>query len=454
MKKYIYVFSVALFFSNILYSQGIIFQKSYDFSYDDAAHDVIATTDNGFILVGETRNENDIRNMLIIKTDENGDLVWSKTYGADSSCHAKRIINSIGGNYLIAGSYGSQAYLLKINSEGDSIWSNIFYNEYGSSLRDVVELNNSDLLLIQTIFLIPYSSKIIYTDATGNTLWNISASANESKDIHLISDSEFYVAGFNGIANYPFNILTKYDILGNVVLNEEFSSFEGINVCSAISQDENIYMGGMKDNGYLFNASIMKSNFECELLWEKTYFDLAYSSITSIVSADSNYIIAAGVYNDELFILRINENGDSLKSIRFDEYNMQQGNAMILQEDNLLIAGLHFNWSEGKDVYFIKLNLDTLSVGIINPYEKMNSDIIIFPNPATDKIFIEIPSEINDDNIEVVLWNNSGQKITKLFSNTDDVIEMSVQNLTNGIYFVSLSISKQTIITKKIIIAN
>jgi len=451
MKKTFSFLIIAFLFHGLLFSQALVFEKSYDFSYDDAAHDVIATADSGFILCCETRNDNDIGNILLIKTDKNGEMIWSKIYGADSSCHGKRIIQTIDDNFLIAGSYGSQAYLLKINAEGDSIWSQTFPNEYGSSLHDIVELDNSDLLMIQRVFLIPYASKIIYADAIGNIYWTIPASANESKTIHLVSDYEFYVAGFNGLVNYSHCILTKYDILGNVVLNKVFTSFNGVNLCSAISQDENFYMAGMHENAKSYYANIIKSDLEGQLLWENSYFEIAWSSVTSILSVENNKIIACGVFNDELFILRINELGDSITSIKFNEYNMQQGNAMILLEDYLLIAGSHFNWGEGRDVYFLKLHLDTLSTGIVNPNVIQESALVIFPNPAKDKLHIEIPLGFRNQDAELVIMDMLGNIImhSKYFRKWN--IEMDISGIKPGLYYISAYSSDGLFISEKLI---
>ncbi len=439
MKKTFSFLIIVFLFPGILLSQALVFEKSYDFSYDDSFNDLVATSDSGFILVGGTMVSAYIANMLIIKTDANGDMEWSKIYGADSSCQANRIIHTMDGNYLIAGSYGTQAYLLKINALGDSIWSKIFPSEYGSTCKDVVDLQNSDLLLIQEIFLLPAASNIIYADSVGNIYWTIPASANESKTIHLVSDYEFYVAGFNGIVNYTHYILTKYDILGNVVLNKVFTSFNGVNLCSTIYND-GIYMAGMheysSDESYC--ANIMKSNFEGQLVWENIYFEGEYSFVTSVIHLDEDQILACGSYNDDIFILRINSEGDSIKSLLFNNFDIQRANTMLHHDDHLFIAGYHFNWGEGGDAYFIKLHSDTLSTGIVNPNVIQESALVIFPNPAKDKLHIEIPLGFRNQEIELVIMDMKGNIIIRSKNKKEGKLKLDISGLKHGLYFISV----------------
>lgn len=452
MKKIILFFAISLLTVIVLNAQTVVFQKVYNRSYDDKAYDLTKTPDGGFILVGETKNSDNITNMFIIKADENGDTLWTRVYGGDSLSYGLKVIKTNDDNYLIAGLYGSQAYVLKINNVGDSLWSLTIPNEYGSICMGVAELENSDLILIQEINLLPASCNLIYTDTLGNISWNINASANESKNIEFISESEFLVSGFNGLVLYPHFILTKYDISGNTIFNNVYNSFNGVNMCSTRSGNNDIYLGGMLEMGDGYIATIMKADSTGQFLWKNTYFNEGYSFLNSISSVDNNHLVACGENSDELIVLGINTQGDSIAGIVLNEYDKQTGNAMVRSGNFLYVAGNKFDWSEGGDIYFIKLNLDSLFTSI-NSAKGYNLSLNIFPNPANDKIFIKVPPHFINQNIEIIISNNQGQEIKRTKCNIlSEKIEFFITDLKEGIHFVSILLPDMPKVSKKFII--
>ncbi|PLX05778.1 MAG: hypothetical protein C0596_18980 [Marinilabiliales bacterium] len=97
---------------------------------DDAARSVIQTSDNGYILVGETQSYNTNMDILVIKTDSFGTPIWAKTYGGAASDYGYSIKENGSGGYFIGGyTYsfsGDEAYIININSTGNTIWSKIY----------------------------------------------------------------------------------------------------------------------------------------------------------------------------------------------------------------------------------------------------------------------------------------------------------------------------------------
>jgi len=450
MKSLTTYFVISLLFPSLLFSQAIVFQKSYNFGAFDNFRDFINTPEGGFILVGTTMVSPVTANLIIVKTDGNGEMIWSTTYGADSICTGNRIIQSSDNNYLIAGSYGNpmQAYIFKINSQGDSLNSYFFPSEYGSTCVDVVEIENSDILLIQQVFLLPSSSNIIYSDSSGNIYWEIPAAANESINIHMISDDEFYVTGDNGLVNYAHNILTKYNLQGAIIQNTEFSSFNGINKCSAIWENV-IYMGGMYEYTGAYPACVMKTDFEGQLFWYEIYFSVAYSSVNSIVPIDDEKIITCGDLDDQIFVMRINSEGDSIKGILLNYYDKQSGNAMMHLDDHLLIAGNNINGGGGWDAYFLKLHLDTLATGINEPKENVISKLTIFPNPVKEKLCINMPVKYEDQICKLIIYDNLGEIVH--FDKNFNIGDLDVSRFESGLYYITVKTPSKPLLTNKFI---
>lgn len=123
-----------------------IWMKTYEGNGYNWGNSIQQTDDNGFIICGRiTPAGEDKPDIYIVKTDENGELEWSRSYGGDQSEEARSIIITDSGNYIACGltaSFGNgyyyDAFLLKVNTEGDSLWLKTYGGEntdVGSSVK-------------------------------------------------------------------------------------------------------------------------------------------------------------------------------------------------------------------------------------------------------------------------------------------------------------------------------
>ena len=144
MKK---VSLLLVFISIMLQAQpDILWTKTFGGANNDFANIVQQTIDGGFIIGGSTQSfgsgQSDI---WLIKTDENGDSLWSNIYGGSDLDHCTSIQQTQDGGYIIGGltsSYasgqGNDVWMIKTDANGDSIWS----NTYGG-------LNNESSAIVQ-----------------------------------------------------------------------------------------------------------------------------------------------------------------------------------------------------------------------------------------------------------------------------------------------------------------
>jgi hypothetical protein len=87
----------------------------------------------------------------------------------------------------------------------------------------------------------------------------------------------------------------------------------------------------------------------------------------------------------------------------------------------------------------------------IEDENKMDT-ISVFPNPTENKLTITFPSN-NDKQMDLKIFNAFGQQVmNRLISSNTTTLDVS--GLTNGIYFIRIELSGQTIYTKKIIVNN
>ncbi|MDQ7065446.1 MAG: T9SS type A sorting domain-containing protein [candidate division KSB1 bacterium] len=101
--------------------------QTFGEAHNDGAGDVKPTSDGGYILVGSLTNyfttEKQYTDIFLVKTDAQGNLQWSRTFGGDKSEGAGTVQLAADGGYILAGttnsySKSSDIYLLKVDEQG------------------------------------------------------------------------------------------------------------------------------------------------------------------------------------------------------------------------------------------------------------------------------------------------------------------------------------------------
>ena len=109
---------------------NIIWQKTNGGTRtDDEAWSVRETFDGGFVVAGNTYSCGlGLRDILVLKLDSLGELVWEKGYGGSKYDHAKSIEPTLDGGYIISGhssdfaNGGGNIKILKLNIDGNLSW--------------------------------------------------------------------------------------------------------------------------------------------------------------------------------------------------------------------------------------------------------------------------------------------------------------------------------------------
>jgi outer membrane protein assembly factor BamB len=133
-----------------------VWAKTFGSRYPDMAKCARETADGGFLLVGRTKYDyagpDDI---YMAKVDETGDLVWERRYGGSGYQVASSVTACAGGGYMVVGFSTSgnspwdqsDLYLLKINGEGDTLWTETIDAGGNESAFFVTQRRRSELLI-------------------------------------------------------------------------------------------------------------------------------------------------------------------------------------------------------------------------------------------------------------------------------------------------------------------
>lgn len=127
--------------------------KTYGSTSSDNAYSIVPTSDGGYIFTGRTDSYSagDF-DAYIVKLDSLGIVEYQKTYGDSLNDAANDVIETTDGNYIVAGgiksyTYNIDVYLLKIDMFCDTLWTKRFGGFYKDAAKCIQELSNNNYIM-------------------------------------------------------------------------------------------------------------------------------------------------------------------------------------------------------------------------------------------------------------------------------------------------------------------
>jgi hypothetical protein len=179
-----------------------LWERSYGGDSWDQLKSAIKVQSGGFIMAGETQSgisgiktspNNGVSDFWVVRIDDNGNLLWEKSYGRSDIESAEKIVATPDGGYLIAGlslsnqpgyNYGRGDYeLMKIDATGNLLWSKLYGGTDNEELFDLVATSDGNYFLSGTSASPISGNKtsapigeediwLVKVDPNGNKLWD------------------------------------------------------------------------------------------------------------------------------------------------------------------------------------------------------------------------------------------------------------------------------------------
>lgn len=482
MRAILYIVFLSL--SSVAFTQenNIMWQQSFGGLGDVRFNSSVQDDAQNIILAGSkqiTTNGIKHEDILIVKLDLGGNLIWEQTYGGSGDEIAESLIISQNGEIVVCGSTNSadgifkknvglhDLFVIKLDQNGAQLSANTFG---GSSLDfggDILQLDNGN-------FLLGGSSRSLDFDQVSN---------QGQFDVVLLElNDDLDLLETNSYGGWDDDLLRKMIIMPNGTLSILASSttYTGAYSDNRGDQDVVIYRidqngeiewqksyGGslleqpedmvLLDNGNLLVAAssfssdydILSNNgsrdgwlFEVNpqgmLAWSTTYGSSGNDDIRAIKKVQNGEYIVFGTSvidhgsddkNSDLWLFRINENDHLIKDqYYFGASGFEEASSLIVTETGMIVMSGN---RSGKVVNALEMQTDGWVLAI-KEVQDDNLNILAHPNPTSGILYLNnCPEELT---IEVYSLNGAKMNLDHEYFPGARIFDLA--SLPQGVYLV------------------
>jgi hypothetical protein len=324
----VFTILMCVFYSSALLSQSpdTAWTETYGGTEDDRFHSVQTTADNGYIIAGKTNSYGSgSADVYLIKTNANGNILWEKTYGGSDSDYGYSVQQTTDGGYIVAGYTGSfgaggnDIYLIKTDADGDTLWTKTYGgtgSERGYSVQQTTDGGYIVTGITNSFGAGGIDFYLVKTDVDGDTLWTRTYGGTESDygySVQQTTDGGYIVAGYTksfGAGYYDFYVI-KSDANGDTLWTRTYGGTESEYGYSAQQTSDNGYIIAGKVSNDPF---LVRTDANGDTLWTRIYDGKVANSVQQTM--DNGFIFtgvtSSGGWGSNLLVVKTRDNGDTL----------------------------------------------------------------------------------------------------------------------------------------------
>jgi hypothetical protein len=431
---------------------------------------IVKTSDSGYIATGTILFFNTgTYKILTIKVDNTGNLIWHKIFGSpDESDHVSQsICQTNDGNYILAGGtsyYGvgqSDAYLIKIDGNGNVIWARTIGQELSDWPNRIKQDDDGNSLLIGYTRKTSENMDLFLTkfNADGDTLWSKSYGASgpdSGHDVIKTSDGGYAILGTKYISSYRLvdMALLKTDSIGNFLWAKTYGGSD---------VDEGRQLWELPDHGFILagQTESFGAGGDCDpigpcrdyyLIRTDQYGDTLWTQAYGIqgtqewlqglmLTEDKGYLLfgeSATDYGSNSYLVKTDSNGYC--PCNTFSTNTIVANA-VFNVDSWGWMSHGFIMSETTTaVEDVDIVIDSMLCEPVGIKEDGFQSFSLYPNPATTILHIDLPEENNKVKKELSIYDQIGRiKRRETIPAGVDHYSIDVSAFGNGIYVIIIS---------------
>lgn len=362
--------------------------RVYGGTGSDQALQLIQTNDGGFALAGKSTSFGAGNfDAMLVRTDANGNLLWIKSYGGSAEERFLNLRETTDHGFILAGSthsFGHGNYdmlFIRTNSNGDTLWTKILGGTNFDQGTDAEQTTDGGFIFSGRVTG-PGSTLpdvcLVKTNSGGDTLWTSvfgSAGWDEGMKVKQTFDGGYIVTGAStGFGGTGYDVyLNKIDGTGDITWSKRYFG----------NHNEATYdVLQLPDSGFIITG-------ETESFGSN---HLRRGRADSFVSRNiqPSPIQTLGSEHSNVLVIRTTANGDTLWTHTYGGQKMDEAFSIIQKQDHgFMIAG--YSLSFGSDsINFFLVNTD--SVGFSQCFVSTAGPSVTTPPTILKSRFLQITS--------------------------------------------------------------
>jgi len=371
----------------------------------------IQTTDGGYLAGGYTNanygniTQKDLgkNNYWIVKTDPNGQGLWSKSYGGPNDDYLNRVIQTRDGGYLLAGSSlsgksgdktqasqgGRDYWVIKVDAQGKKQWDQRYGGTGSDELLKVVQLATGEYILGGHSNSPGNGDKsqasqggldywLVKISSTGTKIWDkrYGGSLDETLGSFTATRDGGFLLGGTSLSGKSGDKtqstqggrdywVVKTDKDGNLVWEKTYGSLGQDEVYSVgRSHGDNLFIAGTSNSGKNGNKSqasqggkdywLLKLDKNGTKIWDKTFGGNQDDELRASAFTDQGHYVLAGSSSSSIsgdktqasqgasdyWVVEVDEKGDKVQDQRFGGSGTEELRTVTqIQDGGLLLGG-------------------------------------------------------------------------------------------------------------------
>lgn len=469
MKTLLLISVSFVFFLNV--SAQNSFLKTYGGLGTQEGHCVRQTSDGGYIIAGFSSMDYN-SDAYLIKTDANGDTIWTKSYGGANDQEAS-CIQLLDNGYVFSGlNWVSgdefQAYLVETDLNGTPSWEKTQSLILNNSANDL-ELTMDGVYAsigawsfypeLHTMIFMKYNDQgdtviaktlnYTYGSEYGNSL--VALDADQGHGYAVLATIAFDESSANGDDMF----LVRLDEAGDSLWTKKYGGVDDERgLCIQKTPDNGFILAGSSTsygNGS-WNALLLKTDSEGNVEWMKDYGGDKNESATHVENTmDGGFILTGQIdngdpSNKDIYLVLTDSNGDAIwtRSIDIAEYDRGTWIEQTSDGGYILTGYSELPTADKYDVCLIKLDSKGMVLGS-DELQSTKPKIRVSQNSSQKTVTLDY--ELNTSSlVSISLFNISGQKVVSLVNEKQDSgmkkMILSTEGLLPGVYVGSLTVNK------------
>jgi hypothetical protein len=386
--------------------RDMVWNRTYSFSPYDRGYAITECLTGGFALFGETEDSQRQTDLLLIRVDAEGNVLWNSTFGTAEYEGGADFVECLDGGFVLLGNRWGEMFLIRTNSFGHLQWNQSLDSRTGPFGTSIVRCQSGGFAVLCGDY---HQTLLLRLDEEGVPLWNKTYDSRPfwSCDTFVeCQDGGFAFMGtFPGYVTPPAVMLFRTDTVGNMLWNHTFE-FRGYSWGFGLVECED---GGFAFTGTIHDWSILadylylvRTDHLGVLIWNNTYGDGCGNSVLQMNSGElviTGFIVGVIASYDDVVFHVVNSSGHVLVDWEIGGAYAQLGNSIIeCRDGGFAIIGETYDEADFSNVLLIRIPREA----VLNSLQILQWVGVVIVLPILVSVIIAI----------VTIWLFRSKKVT------------------------------------------